>query len=270
MGKMIPASPLHYSKAPIVEAVLDLRVTPAIPLPSLEAICSQFQESYPNRENIYFLAGEFAFDAKTQATSTVGSQRHVGYKLSSEDARQIVQFRSDGFAYSVRAPYGTWEEFVAEAQRLWAVYASQGVTQIVRAAVRYINRLAVPKPTDADSSIQLSRYLQTVPQVSPAYPQQTLASFFCQLQMSQTDLDAMLILNIAPAPPNFPVSPLLYGTADDAIGLIVDIDLFAERSQNPWMVTDSDALWNYMNRLRVRKNEIFEGTITDETRSLIQ
>ena len=255
-----------------MEAVIDFRITPVLGLPELEAICAEIQETYPRRENIYHLAGEFTFDAKTQSASTAGSQRHIGYKVSSRDERQVAQLRTDGFAYSVRAPYGNWDGFASEARRLWEIYAPRHVNHVVRCAVRYINRLELPMPANNGGEfIDLSHYLQTAPMVSHAYSQQNTTGFFLQIQIPQPDLEAMLILNIAPAPPNFPAAPATNAPANVAVptSLIVDIDLFSERSQNPWPADEAESLWNYLNMLRVRKNEIFEGTITDETRRLI-
>ncbi len=45
----------------------------------------------------------------------------------------------------------------------------------------------------------------------------------------------------------------------------VDIDVIGEVS-----LKDDHEIWNGLEKLRHKKNEIFEGCITDKTRSLIE
>jgi uncharacterized protein (TIGR04255 family) len=46
---------------------------------------------------------------------------------------------------------------------------------------------------------------------------------------------------------------------------VLDLDLFRDVRWDP---ADDDALWAFMERLRVRKSEIFEASVTDKTREL--
>jgi uncharacterized protein (TIGR04255 family) len=53
---------------------------------------------------------------------------------------------------------------------------------------------------------------------------------------------------------------------DAIIPIILDLDLFVERPQ----VANEEELWALFEKLRVRKNEYFEASITDKTRELIR
>ncbi len=76
-----------------------------------------------------------------------------------------------------------------------------------------------------------------------------------QLQIPQQDLNCMLIINEALAPQTNP----------EIITIILDLDLFR---QQVWDSSDED-IWLFLEKLRHRKNEVFEASITDRTRELI-
>lgn len=76
-----------------------------------------------------------------------------------------------------------------------------------------------------------------------------------QLQIPQQDLDCLLIINEAMAPQTNP----------NLVTIILDLDLFREQI---WASDDED-LWQFLGKLRHRKNEVFEASITDKTRELI-
>ncbi len=65
----------------------------------------------------------------------------------------------------------------------------------------------------------------------------------------------MLIINEALAPQTNP----------EIITIILDLDLFR---QQVWDSSDED-IWLFLEKLRHRKNEVFEASITDRTRELI-
>ena len=119
---------------------------------------------------------------------------------------------------------------------------------VTRAALRYINRLDLPLPLK-----DFKDYLRTVPEVSPSLPQ-GLSGFFMQLHIPQEDLDALAVINETIVPPRKP----------DTVSVILDIDLFKEKNLG------LDEAWSMFDRFHVRKNEIFEGCITDRARELFK
>jgi len=120
----------------------------------------------------------------------------------------------------------------------------------MRVALRYINRLDLPMPMD-----NLNTYLRTYPEVGPDLPQ-SLAGFLMQLQIPHEDIKAFLVLNQAMVPP----------AREGVASMILDLDLF--RTSN--LPQSDEEIWEYFEILRTRKNEIFEGCITDATRRLFR
>lgn len=240
----------HYSKAPITEAVIDLKVNLAADtnVSALEGLAGSLQQDYPERQDLMIIQGQFQGGQNVAATA---SQSLTGYRYISEDKKQILQAKLDGFSFSRLAPYKNWESFRDETQRLWALYVTAIQPEgIQRLAVRYINRLDLPLPLE-----DFKDYLQTVPEISSALPQ-GLSNFFLQLEIPQEDLQGTLVLNEALIPP----------ASGDVVSVVLDIDLFCLVDFSCY----DDTLWDLLEKLRVRKNEVFESCITDKTRRLLE
>jgi uncharacterized protein (TIGR04255 family) len=131
----------------------------------------------------------------------------------------------------------------------------EGVTRV---AVRYINRIDIP---DAAAGVRLEDYLRTYPEISVDFPEEGLMNnFFMQVQLWQQDLGCWLIVNEAPE-----ASP-----AEGTLSVRLDLDLFREQVEEPWQADSETAVWEFLELLHDRKNEIFEASITNRTRRLIR
>ncbi|WP_414528759.1 TIGR04255 family protein [Nodularia chucula] len=241
---------INYTKIPITEALIDLRIKTPVDggLISLNNFGHQIQAEYTRKDEIVRL--ENKINIGQGATFASANQSVLGYRFLSPDDKQIVQARLDGFSFSRLAPYQKWEPFRDEAQRLWDIYQIATDSKTVsRVTVRYINRLDLPLPFN-----DFKEYLLTVPEISPKISQ-GLSDYFMQLQIPQEDVEAMLVLTEAIIPPS-----------DNMISVLLDINLFADVDFD----SNRHDHWRLLETFRIRKNEIFEGCITDKTRELLK
>ena len=239
---------VQYTNAPIKEALIDIRVDPAPPatLKDLEGIHEYVRGQYPVKQKKLHLQGQFSLGNEVGASAR---QEQVGFSFRSEDEKQVFQARLNGFTFSRLKPYGTWDELRDEARKLWPLFhEAVGGRRIVRIAVRYINQIDIPV-----AHLDYKDYFLTTPEVSPALPQD-LSGFFMQLQMPQPDFGGMLILTQATVAPPTP----------DSNSVILDLDVFKERPE----FSADDEVWSMLEVLRGRKNEFFEGCLTDRAREL--
>jgi uncharacterized protein (TIGR04255 family) len=239
----------HYAHAPITEAVIDVQVDlpSSFELGQLEEIHLSVASRYPGKRKNIEVRGEFTGGTQVGATAT---QTLKGFSFSSADGKQVVQVRRDGFTFSRLSPYETWERLCAEAKRLWEFYrAVVKPTQMTRVAVRYINQINIPLPMR-----DFGDYLRTIPQVSPDL-EQGLSTFFMRLEQPQADIGAHLVLTEAMIPT----------TAMDICPVVLDIDVFGQGLK----LSADKEVWDLLELLRDRKNDVFESCITDATRSLI-
>ncbi len=228
---------VFYKQAPITEALLDLRVANAhlLSIPQFRQELSSLANDYPTQKEIL----DFT------------RQTPLGLLMASADGKQVFQARQDGMTFSRLAPYGRWQIFRDEARRLWTLYRElTNPQQLLRVTVRYINRLDLPS-----AFVDLKEYLRTSPEISPALTQE-LSGYFMQLQLPQHDLKALLVLNQATVPSPSP----------EQASLLLDIEL----SRDIDLVNDEVFLWDYLEQLRLRKNQIFNGCLTEKMKELIQ
>lgn len=242
-----------YKKAPIKEAVIDLRASlpKEISLDKLSNIGPIVSDNFPKIEPFYRGIGALHYQPG-ESFQVDTTEQQVGFWFRSEDNLQTFQATLEGFAFNRLAPYVSWEVFRGDAKRLWEVYKEVcKPTEVTRVALRYINQINIP----VDQLIELKDYLRTVPEVSPNMAQSALQTYFMQLQIPQSDLDCMLIINEAIAQPTNP----------DFVTIIFDLDLF----RHVVLDSNSEEIWQFLDKLRDRKNEVFEASITDKTRELI-
>lgn len=242
----------HYSKAPITEAIIDLKVAfpEGFTVDQLADIYASISNRFPTKELLYTGIGSVVFQPGTPVKIDA-NQQHYGFLFKSEDNLRIFQATLNGFTFNRLAPYESWEEFSSDARYLWNIYKDVcKPVHVTRAALRYINQITIP----IEGLVDLKEYFNTIPEVPSGLPRNTLSSFFMQLQIPQDDLDCMLIINEALVPP----------TNTESIAVLLDFDLFR---QQIWQVDDEN-MWNFLEQLRDRKNLVFNTSITDRTRRL--
>jgi uncharacterized protein (TIGR04255 family) len=246
----------HYPNAPITEALIDFRVDygEEISLQRLNAFGAVIRQTYPHSDTRDFLQAEIQFAPGQLQPGTSSTRKTVGYIFHSEDRRQAVQARLDGFTFSRFKPYENWAKLKTEAHRLWDSFVSlTRPKKVNRIAVRYINQLNLPLKGEG---LRFEDYLRTFPEVG-GDADQPIEQFFVRLVLPQNDLSARLVLTEALLPPQQP----------EAIGVILDLDLF---NQNVSFEAQSSEIWDILDRFRERKNQYFEASITDATRELFK
>jgi uncharacterized protein (TIGR04255 family) len=239
----------YYSKAPIREAIIDVRVVlpDYITLKNLHDLFPKIDADYPRQESSWLLQSQITAGPNVE-TST--NQTPIGYVYTSNDHKRVLNAGLAGFTFSQMEPYDRWEVFRDEARRLWQIYREfTDVLSVTRIGARYVNRIDIPS-----SSIDFKDFFRTIPEVSPDLPQ-GLSGYFMQLQIPQEDIEAMVLINQFMAPPQ----------SSENVSVILDIDVF----QEPLQIVD-DSFWASLEILHAKIDNVFEACITDRTRELIQ
>jgi len=133
-------APRHLPKAPITEALVDIRVKLAADteLAKLGSIHELIVDQYPKRKERR--RREFSFEFKEgEPPRQTATDIADGYFYISSDDKQVVQARLDGFTFSRLKPYEKWESMRDEARRLWQLY-------VKFASPEFITRIAVRSP----------------------------------------------------------------------------------------------------------------------------
>lgn len=140
----------QYKHAPIVEASVTIYVDPLTP--DHYAILGRVGEGLGPKYRVCRLLSDFNAEYLDVSSAV------TGVVFSTEDGRENVQARSDGFAYSQQAPYEGWDKFLPEVRRAWEGYKSiVSPTELKRLSVMYVNLIQFPL------GVPLSEFFNTYP-----------------------------------------------------------------------------------------------------------
>lgn len=233
----------HLSKAPIVEAVLDLRVASSAEWDesSLQNQLKERLPDYPKHDTVQ--ETEVQLSPKT-GTNIIKDLVYVGLKCQSEDSFYVVQFNKDSFVFSRLKPYENWDRFSQEALRLWEIYCELlKPIEIGRIGLRFINRLAVGK----GRKIELADYYKRPPLLIEG------------LDWSLSGYLHREVLQVPGTLYSVNVIKTTQNTKKD-IGLLLDIDVFMNNHLN----FDELQISEHMNKMRWVKNKVFFSSLTEK------
>jgi uncharacterized protein (TIGR04255 family) len=234
----------RLSRAPIVEAVIDIRIAPTdrIKASDFAAAASVLRREYPSHKPMRSVQATFSPNAEEI------SQKHedVGIVFQSQDEHSLAQFRVDGFTFNRLEPYTNWPTVFGEALRLWQVYAALNPrVSVSRLAVRYINRMTI---TEGGS---LADYLEAPP-ILPADIPQAVREYLMRVVVQDSEKQISAVLTQA----------LESGVAEATGSILLDVDAFKE-VRRPLTPSDSE-IERIFGELREMKNRIFYASITEK------
>lgn len=238
----------HLERAPITEALVDIRVerVETVDAAEFDRLKKALFEQYPRAEERQKLEYSSSVQLKTGETKLSIKRDFRGMFFRTEDGRQVAQFGVDGFTLNRLPPYGSWEELLGEAKRLWPFYCEAcKPIRVVRLAVRYINHLELPQP-----GFDLSRVITTPPPVPPGLSVE-VDGFLTKVMIKDAALDCEAVITQA----------LREGvSATNAPAMLLDIDVFKEVQFEP----EDIRIWSVLESFRDFKNRIFFQIVTEE------
>jgi uncharacterized protein (TIGR04255 family) len=170
-----------------------------------------------------------------------------------EDEKQVVQVRAQGFSFNRLAPYSTLDNYLPEIERTWQLYREVVAPIQVRILrLRYINRILLPL---IDGRVTFTDYLEVGPQLR-----------------EPEGLSFRGFLN-------------QYGAIEDSTGNEVNIVLATQAAEgrflpiilditaaNPGALEPNDwpTILTTIQSLRDLKNQVFRSTLTERCLNLFQ
>ncbi len=233
-----------FARAPIVEAILDLRVEQSGPIEP-QAFAGCFLATHPLREDM--LEGTAQLRLSNRGIETNSTHGLIGFRFwSSSQRTRLAQARVNGFTVNHLRPYANWATLGAEGRALWERYTECCTPRTVtRIALRYVNRVVIP-PGEAvrdylNIGVRLDGQLeQLVP--SPERP------YNVQVSYQDEQICAEAIVRNYLEPP---------GKSEENAH-ILDIDVFRTGAFAP----EGDEVWKVLKALREMKNRLFFAATT--------
>ena len=240
---------MRYNNAPIREAIFDIRVEGLknSNLEQLENLFEVFKEIYPIKQKKINLAGKI--EIVEDSVKTPFSSQLNGFVFKTQDEGRQVQVRLDGFTFNWVNNYSEWNEFSAEAFRLWSIYRNEfSNLKISRIALRYINRIKIPLPIS-----EFQDYIVNMPPIPASLPQ-SYSNFFMRIEVPCDKGETSIVL-----------SETIENPTKEYLPFILDIDVYKLGDLSS---LDNNQLQSKFEELRNLKNITFENCITDKTRNL--
>jgi uncharacterized protein (TIGR04255 family) len=239
----------HLKNAPIVEAVIDIRVLRELAASpdTFAGLTSSIGQRYSQVGSIHSLEARFGIESGKELPP---AQRRADLGWRYQAGPEVVQFRVDGFTFSRLEPYTNWDEVFGEAFRLWGIYLNLArPKQLSRIAVRYINRMTVI------GSRNIGDFLAAPPMLpKPVTP--IIRDFLTRIHVEDKPRNSAAVIVQALEPQFDP----------NVMSLLLDIDAYNEFNLDP---TDPDRPLQFL-RLRELKNEIFYASVTEKCVEMYQ
>jgi uncharacterized protein (TIGR04255 family) len=248
--------PLKLKNPPIVEAVVDIDcdLPPGFEVALLEKSSRPaYGDKYPNPKTQFLqeVKIETQQDGAPRAAATRSAVQALQFR--SQDEKQIVQVRAQGFSFNRLAPYRGLDEYLPEIERTWRLYVdlvSPIQTRTIR--LRYINRIDLPL---TGGQVELDDFFN----ISPRIPNEKgfkLAGFINQQTVVERDsgLCASWVLTSQPS-------------VEDRAPVIFDITAWEAIAVDPG---DWPKILHSIDALRDLKNRIFRNSLTPRCLDLFQ
>ncbi|MBB3310992.1 uncharacterized protein (TIGR04255 family) [Rhizobium sp. BK196] len=240
-----------YPRAPIVEAVIEVQFADS-PLTKrdMERFVKKVDRKYPHNQLMQDYNVGFEFSGG-QARGLPGTLRQEWFRCVGQDAADILVIRPTSLVTARTAPYYSWEllfdSFVKDFDVLRKLFGFKRATRI---GARYINRIDVPSPKSA--RVDSRRFINIYPNL-PFSDYPVFDGSFSSVEFRDREGTNVIIRA---------------GLADPVLinhtSLLLDIDVFVLED----LPLKVDSVLNLYDKLRDKKNQLFEALITEEGRAL--
>jgi uncharacterized protein (TIGR04255 family) len=247
--------PFVLPKAPIVEAVVDIDcdLPPVVDIDPLDAAGkAAFGDRYPQAQR-RMLSEHEVLMAPGQPLAVNSREGLQALLYGTEDGKQLVQMRPNGFSFNRLAPYSTLDEYLPEIERTWRLFVALARPLVCRAVrMRYINRIELPL---ADGKVDLEKYIKLARKTADDQ-RLVLAGLFDQQALMEPATGNQATIVFATQAP-----------ASDRLPVIFDITATKPGDIDPG---DWGAILGTIGSLRDLKNLIFRNSLEQECLNLFQ
>ncbi len=243
------------SNPPIVEALLEIRFNPnkKIEVQALENFADSILQKYPKRESLEDQSFKFVYKKGEDAHHDFQVQPS-GFKSTNAEGNRVVIGAIDKFIVSSLAPYSPWPDLKKTAEDLYKEYLEFAPqTEVTRLGMRYINRINIPYK----EGFIFQKFINTFPSL-PRHEElpKSTSGFETVVVMRHEDIDCISTIR--------QVLLEMEGNVESGsafIPFVLDIDVFQEKS---YVDVNAEEVWEVFDKMRIKKNAIFFGSLTDE------
>lgn len=238
----------HLEHAPITEAIIDFTVEPSanFQMEVFKDIEHDIAEDFPTKKTQHFFQSRLKILPVEARDEQVPFKEEIsGYLFYSQDEKEVVQFRKNGFTFNRLTPYSSWIEIFPKVKDLWAKYAKAVNTgTITRIAVRYINKLELPI-----ADLIWKDYLTAPPALPEGMPE-GINRFFTNVLTRDPQHEIFISLTQTIEPGNNSLT----------LPFILDIEVFQEVNAE----IDDETILSKFELMKTWENKTFFNSLTEK------
>jgi len=239
---------LSFPRPPIIEAVLQLNFANSLDRREIEKAAGWFGSGYQKADELNF---EFMVNPTGQFS---GKSEAVGIRLTDPVVQQVIIIQPTWITYSRWAPYPGWNAFFEAGWRVFhRARQRMGYRPIVRAAVRYVNRIDIPHGQDNNPS-KIGDYLKVHYSGPSILGMSAPSAYMIQADFSSLAERAKVTVRVS--------------TADAALirhtSVILDLDVYCDQA----IPQQEEELQKFFAEMRDLKNQVFTDCITQAAEDL--
>jgi uncharacterized protein (TIGR04255 family) len=232
------------SNAPIVEAVLEIRTTPA-PVWEKEKVTDKIKSLFADG---YIYEDEFKFQSSIQfipsIVKNISESEWNGIRLTSINKTEIIKITRDAYVYSRLQPYPGWSVFNERALTNWNTYKKiAGQQNIKRIGIRFINRIEFIEEELPELLTIFPIHIGEIEKDIAGYLQQNLYAFENGKYLT-----------------NFIQTVQIPESTSERPAMILDIDVYTEKV----LIIKDEDIKSSLEKIRMFKNDIFFGAIKNK------
>lgn len=241
---------IKYLSPPITEAVVEFLSTTKPDEKKCKRAITLLKREYEEYKPQNF--HDYHIDVSRKHDPVRKEKEVVAHSFFSDGMTKRAIIRENSFLTSTLAPYTCWADFrerIVRDRNIWQKCV--GPQKIHRLGMRYINRIDLPLE---NGKVRLEDYVKIYPQI-PNYLE-LRGRYTMNVQAQLEDIGALLNIN----------SSTIESPLPNFASVILDFDVIRVFDK----VISNDEAYEFLDQARLKKNEVFEHTVTDKTREMFK
>jgi len=240
----------YYENAPIIVAILQFRYDKIInfDIELIKKIAKNIENDFPHVSPQY--TQDIIINNNEDKTSVSLKDRKIqGIQIISKNRKEYFTISSEKFTFQSHEKYQGWDIYIGKVHAFWNSFSKiLKVDKLTGVSLRYVNKFNLPIETKL-----LTKYFTTY--LKDDVNNHAINNF--QLRFSSFDKENKF---------NYHIGHALEKPIGETIPYLLDIDI----QRNGDINNNDKEIWPLFDKIRMKKNQIFNDGITEETKKLIK
>ncbi|MGS2738769.1 TIGR04255 family protein [Sinomicrobium sp. M5D2P17] len=239
----------YYENAPIILSMIQFRYDKieSFDINMVKEIAKKIKSDYPI-VNERFVQNIVVNNDNSETSVSLKDKQFYGIQVMSKNRQEIFTITETKFTFQSHGKYTGWDSFKEKSFKFWDIFNDAfEIKELNGISLRYVNKINLPLDLK-----DISEYFTTFIKDD----KNTFSVNNFQFKFASLDKENNFKINI---------SHILDTPLRDSVPYIFDIDVL----YNNKIKNDNDLILSLFEKIRDKKNQLFNDGITEETKKLI-